>query len=64
VDIEGMTGFVSEVEFADGHVWVPSRQDLSSPLFRVMAPSSEEQRLDDIYVKKGLAALVADLSRY
>jgi hypothetical protein len=64
VDIEGMTGFVSEVEFADGHVWVPSRQDLSSPLFRVMAPSSEEQRLDDLYVKKGLAALVADLSRY
>ena len=40
VEIDGMTGFVSEVEFADGHVWVPSRKDLgSSPLFRVMAPS-------------------------
>ena len=65
VEIEGMTGFVSEVEFADGHVWVPSRRDLdSSPLFRVMAPSSEEQRLGDIYTKKGLAALVADLARY
>jgi hypothetical protein len=65
VQIEGMTGFVSEVEFADGHVWVPSRQDISSsPLLRVMAPSSEEQRLGDIYSKKGLAALVTELNRY
>lgn len=65
VEIDGMTGFVSEVEFADGDVWVPSRQDISSsPLLRVMAPSSEEQRLGDIYSKKGLAALVAELNRY
>ncbi len=65
VEIDGMTGFVSEVEFADGHVWVPSRRDLSSsPLLRVMAPSSEEQRLGDIYAKRGLAALVAELARY
>jgi hypothetical protein len=60
-----MTGFVSQVEFADGHVWVPSRQDLiSSPLLRILAPSPEEQRLADIYSKKGLAALTAELSRY
>jgi hypothetical protein len=65
IEIEGMTGYVSEVEFADGHVWVPSRRDLdSSPLLRVTAPSPEEQRLADVYSKKGLAALVADLSRY
>lgn len=65
IEIEGMTGFVSEVEFADGHVWVPSRQDLnSSPLLRIMPASSEEQRLADIYAKKGLAALVAELNRY
>ncbi|MGD1071831.1 MAG: hypothetical protein ABSB15_16990 [Bryobacteraceae bacterium] len=65
VEIEGMTGFVSQVEFADGKVWVPSREDLnSSPLLRVMAPSPEEQRLADIYSKKGLAALVAELNRY
>jgi hypothetical protein len=65
VEIQGMTGFVSEVEFADGHVWVPSRQDLvSSPLLRIMAPSSEEQRLADIYSKKGIAALVTELNRY
>jgi hypothetical protein len=65
IEIEGMTGYVSEVEFADGRVWVPSRRDLdSSPLLRVTAPSPEEQRLADVYSKKGLGALVADLNRY
>jgi hypothetical protein len=65
VEIESMTGFVSQVEFADGHVWVPSRQDLaSSPLLRLIAPSPEEQRLADIYSKKGIAALIAELARY
>jgi hypothetical protein len=53
------------VEFADGHVWVPSRQDLNaSPLLRILAPSPEEQRLADIYSKKGLTALTTELSRY
>jgi hypothetical protein len=65
IEIEGMTGYVSQVEFADGHVWVPSRRDLdSSPLLRVTAPSPEEQRLADIYSKKGVAALAAELARY
>jgi hypothetical protein len=65
VEIEGMTGYVSEVEFTDGHVWVPSRHDLdSSPLLRVTAPSPEEQRLADIYAKKGIAAVIAELGRY
>jgi hypothetical protein len=65
IDIAGMTGYVSQVEFADGHVWVPSRRDLdSSPLLRVTAPSPEEQRLADLYLKKGLGALVAELNRY
>src|SRR5580704_3680062 len=65
VEIDGMTAYVSQVEFADGRVWVPSRRDLdSSPLLRVTAPSPEEQRLADIYAKKGLAALTAELNRY
>ena len=65
IGIAGMTGFVSRVEFADGRVWVPSRKNLdSSPLLRTMSPSTEEQRLLDIYAKQGLAALVADLSKY
>jgi len=65
VAIAGMTGFVSQVEFADGKVWVPSREELnSSPLLRIMAPSREEQRLAEIYAKKGLPALVSELNRY
>jgi hypothetical protein len=65
VEIAGMTGFVSQVEFADGKVWVPSREELNaSPLLRVFAPSSEEQRLADIYSRKGAAALIAELNRY
>ncbi len=65
IGIQSMTGFVSQVQFADGKVWVPSRKDLdSSPLLRTMSPSTEEQRLLDIYAKQGLAALVADLAKY
>lgn len=65
VEISGMTGFVSQVEYADGQVWVPSRKEMSSsPLLRVMSPSSEEQRLGDLYAKKGLSALVTELARY
>jgi hypothetical protein len=65
VEIDSMTAYVNQVEFADGHVWVPSRHDLdSSPLLRVTAPSPEEQRLTDIYQRKGIAALAADLNRY
>lgn len=65
IEIEGMTAYVSQVEFADGKVWVPARKDLdSSPLLRITAPSPEEERLADIYTKKGLAALVAELNRY
>jgi len=63
--IKGMTGFVSSVEFADGSVWIPSRADLGSgELQRVMAPSDEEQRLVQIYRKKGIRALVAELNRF
>jgi hypothetical protein len=65
IGIESMTGFVSQVEFADGKVWVPTRKDLdSSPLLRAMPPSTEEQRLLDVYSRQGLAALVAELAKY
>jgi len=63
--IEGMTGFVSNVEFADGSVWIPSRADLGMPqLRRVIAPSDEEQRLVQIYRKKGINGLIAELNRF
>ncbi len=65
VDIESMTAFVTQVEFADGTLWIPSRAALDAPRFRaVLAPSPEEQRLADLYRKKGLAALVAELKKF
>lgn len=65
LNVRGMTGFISQVEFTDGKVWVPSRQDLASAsLLQVLAPSPEEQRLADLYSKKGLAALVEELKKF
>lgn len=64
VDIAGLTGYVSSVEYADGAMWVPPRSVLTDPrLSRAMAPSPEEQRLLEIYRRKGMAALVAELRR-
>jgi len=65
VTIEGMTGFVTQVEFADGSVWVPGRAALADPnLEKALAPSAEEQRLTNLYRKKGLPALVDELKRF
>lgn len=56
VAIDGTTGFVSQVEFADGNIWIPARTAL--------APSPEEQRLADFYRRRGLPALVNELKRF
>ncbi|MBZ5577302.1 MAG: hypothetical protein LAP40_12145 [Acidobacteriia bacterium] len=65
VNIQKMTGFVSQVQFADGKVWVPNRQNLETySLLNVVAPSAEEQRLTNLYRKKGLAALVEELKKF
>jgi len=65
VNVQSMVGFVSQVEFADGKVWVPSRQSLDMDVLpKVLAPSPEEQNLTNIYVRKGLDALVLELKKY
>jgi hypothetical protein len=64
VPVEGMTGYVASVEFADGKVWIPTRNDLTDErLQRTLMPSPEEQRLTDLYRKKGLAAVLEELKR-
>ena len=64
VAIQGTTGFVSQVEYTDGKIWVPDRSSLeNAQLLSVMAPSLEEQRLTDLYHKKGLRALIEDLKK-
>ncbi|MFB3778877.1 MAG: hypothetical protein ACE141_14760 [Bryobacteraceae bacterium] len=65
LSIAGMTGFVSQVEFKDGSVWIPSRAALNEPrLSRIVEPSPEEQRLTELYRKKGLAAVLAELNKF
>ena len=65
VNIQSAVGFVSRVQFADGKLWVPSRADLErGSLVKILPPSAEEQRLDDLYLKRGLDALVQELKKY
>ena len=58
ISLQEMTAFLTSVEFADGSVWVPSRSA------RWPTPSPEEQRLAEIYRKRGIEALVNELNRY
>jgi hypothetical protein len=63
LDIRGMAGFISQVEFADGKVWVPSRQNLDETALRnVLPPSAEALRLTELY-RKGLDVLIAELGK-
>jgi hypothetical protein len=63
--IKGMTAFVSNVEYSDGHYWIPNRAELSTDrLQRLLAPSPEEQRLVQIYRKKGIRALAEELKKF
>ncbi|HEX3748784.1 MAG TPA: hypothetical protein VHW09_32885 [Bryobacteraceae bacterium] len=66
LDIRKVTGFVDQVEFADGKVWVPSRRNMESDplLMQVMEPSVEEERLANLYITKGLPALMDELKKY
>jgi hypothetical protein len=62
--LESMAGFVNNVEFADGAYWIPSRADLADTrLGRLVPPSPEEQRLVQLYRRKGLQALVDELKK-
>jgi len=65
VRLEGMTGFVSQVEYGDGSVWVPGRAAIESArLARLLAPSPEEQRLTNLYRSRGLKALIEELKKF
>jgi hypothetical protein len=65
ISIQSMSGFVSSVEFADGSQWIPSRGALDQLRLRQLVdPSPEEQRLSQIYTKKGLQALIDELKKF
>ncbi|MGI9071024.1 MAG: hypothetical protein ACR2JB_06805 [Bryobacteraceae bacterium] len=66
--IGAVMAFVDNVEFADGNLWIPSRRDITEAtndlvLRRALAASPEQQRLAEIYRKKGINALAAELKR-
>jgi hypothetical protein len=66
--VDGVTAFISNVEFSDGDLWIPSRSDiahanLDPSLRRVIANSPEQQRLVEIYRRRGMDALAAELKK-
>ncbi|MBM3744413.1 MAG: hypothetical protein FJW34_01275 [Acidobacteria bacterium] len=65
LSIDTITGFVSQAEFDDGQIWIPDRAALADPkLSRLLPPSPEQQRLADLYRKRGLAALLSELKKF
>lgn len=62
--ISGMTGFVNQVEFASGKLWIPPRGAFEDQKQRAFQPSAEEQRLAELYRRKGLQAVVEEVSRW
>lgn len=64
LQIAGVSGFPHSVEFTDGKIWIPSRENLKDPrLARLLPPSPEEQRLLSVYQRKGLTGLLQDLKK-
>ena len=65
VSIQSMKGFVSSVQFSDGSYWIPTREAMGDPQIRnLVSPSPEEQRLSQIYRKKGIDALIQELKKF
>ena len=68
VAIGALMAFVSNVEFADGNLWIPSRADIeeatTDPVLRKSLSSSpEHQRLAEVFRRKGIRGLAEELKR-
>jgi hypothetical protein len=66
--IGALMAFVNDVEFADGKLWIPSRLDIDEAtrdpiLRRALAASPEQQRLAEIYRKRGMSGLADELKK-
>lgn len=66
--IDALMAFVNDVEFADGKLWIPTRLDIdeatSDPMLRrALGASPEQQRLAEIYRRKGISGLAEELRR-
>lgn len=58
IEISSMKAYLSSVQFDDGRVWIPERSR-SSP-----TPSPEEQRLAELFRRKGVDALIEELKKH
>lgn len=66
--IDALMAFVNDVEFSDGKLWIPTRTDIdaatSDPVLRrALGASPEQQRLAEIYRRKGISGLAEELRR-
>ncbi|MFL6450743.1 MAG: hypothetical protein ACJ746_24125 [Bryobacteraceae bacterium] len=66
--IGALMAFVSNVEFADGNLWIPSRTDIegatTDPVLRkALSSSPEHQRLAEVFRRKGIRGLAEELKR-
>ncbi len=57
VALSELSAFVTKVEFGDGSLWIPPRR-------HPRRVSPEEQRLTELYRRKGLDALVMELRKF
>ena len=56
---------INPSDTVDRKIWVPDRKSLQTPqLLRVLAPSTEEQWLTDLYRTKGLNALIEEVNKF
>ncbi len=58
IAIESITTFLTSLEFEDGSMWVPERSA------KLLTPSPEEQRLAELYRKRGLQTVVDELKKF
>jgi hypothetical protein len=66
--INGLLAFVNDVEFVDGKLWIPSRTDIEEAtpdpaLRRALAVSPEQQRLAEVYRRRGMSGLAEELRK-
>jgi hypothetical protein len=63
--LDSIGGVITSVEFNDGQFWIPSRAAIAGDarLRAVIPPSPEEQRLMQIYRKRGLPGVLDELKR-
>lgn len=66
--IRGLSLCVSSIEFTDGSVWVPSREDVEQAtpnptLRRLLTDSPERQRLAGLFRREGINAVAEELRK-